>query len=253
MVKATAANGYIRAFAANTKDLVEEAKNDHNTSPVATAALGRMLTAAAMMGSMMKGEKDLLTLKIEGDGPLGGVIATANNKGEVKGYPFNPTVIIPPNAKGKLDVAEAIGVGLMSVIMDTGMKEPYVGQVALLSGEIAEDLTYYYATSEQTPSSVGLGVLLNKDNTINAAGGFIIQLMPHCPDEIIDKLEIKINNLNEELENIEKIGKIRKIEKNSYFTVFFVEKKDKGEFIGKKGKNIRKLKKILGDVVVKEI
>ena len=195
MVKATAANGYIRAFAANTKDLVEEAKNDHNTSPVATAALGRMLTAAAMMGSMMKGEKDLLTLKIEGDGPLGGVIATANNKGEVKGYPFNPAVIIPPNAKGKLDVAEAIGVGLMSVIMDTGMKEPYVGQVALLSGEIAEDLTYYYATSEQTPSSVGLGVLLNKDNTINAAGGFIIQLMPHCPDEIIDKLEIKINNL----------------------------------------------------------
>ena len=195
MVKATAANGYIRAFAANTKDLVEEAKNDHNTSPVATAALGRMLTAAAMMGSMMKGEKDLLTLKIEGDGPLGGVIATANNKGEVKGYPFNPTVIIPPNSKGKLDVAEAIGVGLMSVIMDTGMKEPYVGQVALLSGEIAEDLTYYYATSEQTPSSVGLGVLLNKDNTINAAGGFIIQLMPHCPDEIIDKLETKINNL----------------------------------------------------------
>lgn len=196
MVKATAAGGYIRAFAASTKYLVEEAKNDHNTSPVATAALGRMLTAAAMMGSMMKGEKDLLTLKIEGDGPLGGAISTANNAGEVKGYPFNPTVIIPPNTKGKLDVAEAIGIGLMSVIMDTGMKEPYVSQVALLSGEIAEDLTYYYATSEQTPSSVGLGVLLNKDNTIKAAGGFIIQLMPACPDEIIDKLEAKINNLS---------------------------------------------------------
>ena len=196
MVKATAANGYIRAFAATTRDLVEEAKNDHNTSPVATAALGRMLTAAAMMGSMMKGEKDLLTLKIEGDGPLGGVIATANNRGEVKGYPFNPAVIIPANAKGKLDVAEAIGVGLMSVIMDTGMKEPYVGQVALLSGEIAEDLTYYYATSEQTPSSVGLGVLLNKDNTIKASGGFIIQLMPGCPDEVIDRLEEKINGLS---------------------------------------------------------
>lgn len=196
MVKATAAGGYIRAFAASTKDLVEEAKNYHNTSPVATAALGRMLTAAAMMGSMMKGEKDLLTLKIEGDGPLGGVVATANNAGEVKGYPFNSMVIIPPNAKGKLDVAEAIGIGLMSVIMDTGMKEPYVGQVALLSGEIAEDLTYYYATSEQTPSSVGLGVLLNKDNTIKAAGGFIIQLMPGCPDEIIDKLEAKINSLS---------------------------------------------------------
>lgn len=196
MVKATAANGYIRAFAATTKDLVEEAKDDHNTSPVATAALGRMLTAAVMMGSMMKGEKDLLTLKIEGDGPLGGVIVTANNHGEVKGYPFNPTVLIPANAKGKLDVAEAIGVGLMSVIMDTGMKEPYVGQVALLSGEIAEDLTYYYATSEQTPSSVGLGVLLNKDNTIKASGGFIIQLMPGCPDEVIDKLEEKINGLS---------------------------------------------------------
>ena len=196
MVKATAANGYIRAFAATTRDLVEEAKDDHNTSPVATAALGRMLTAAAMMGSMMKGEKDLLTLKIEGDAPLGGVIATANNHGEVKGYPFNPTVLIPANAKGKLDVAEAIGVGLMSVIMDTGMKEPYVGQVALLSGEIAEDLTYYYATSEQTPSSVGLGVLLNKDNTIKASGGFIIQLMPGCPDEVIDKLEEKINGLS---------------------------------------------------------
>ena len=196
MVKATAANGYIRAFAATTRDLVEEAKDDHNTSPVATAALGRMLTAAAMMGSMMKGEKDLLTLKIEGDGPLGGVIVTANNHGEVKGYPFNSTVLIPANAKGKLDVAEAIGVGLMSVIMDTGMKEPYVGQVALLSGEIAEDLTYYYATSEQTPSSVGLGVLLNKDNTIKASGGFIIQLMPGCPDEVIDKLEEKINGLS---------------------------------------------------------
>ena len=196
MVKATAADGYIRAFAATTKYLVEEAKNDHNTSPVATAALGRMLTAAVMMGSMMKGEKDLLTLKIEGDGPLGGVIATANNHGEVKGYPFNPVVLIPANSKGKLDVAEAIGVGLMSVIMDTGMKEPYVGQVALLSGEIAEDLTYYYATSEQTPSSVGLGVLLNKDNTVKASGGFIIQLMPGCPDEAIDKLEAKINNLS---------------------------------------------------------
>ena len=124
------------------------------------------------------------------------MIATANNHGEVKGYPFNPTVLIPANAKGKLDVAEAIGVGLMSVIMDTGMKEPYVGQVALLSGEIAEDLTYYYATSEQTPSSVGLGVLLNKDNTIKASGGFIIQLMPGCPDEVIDKLEEKINGLS---------------------------------------------------------
>ncbi len=192
MIKATAAGGYIRAFAATTRNLVEEAKNAHTTSPVATAALGRMLTAAVMMGSMMKGKEDLLTLKIEGAGPLGGVIATANNQGEVKGYPFHPMVLIPANAKGKLDVAEAIGPGILSVISDTGLREPYVGQVALLSGEIAEDLTYYYATSEQTPSSVGLGVLLNKDNTIQAAGGFIIQLMPGCPEEAISALEAKI-------------------------------------------------------------
>lgn len=195
IIKATAAKGMVRAFATTTKDLVEEAKNIHNTSPVATAAMGRLLSAGAMMGSMMKGERDLLTLKIEGDGPLRGVIVTADSKANVKAYPVEPHVIIPANKDGKLDVAEAIGVGVLTVISDIGLKEPYVGTVALISGEIAEDITYYYATSEQTPSSVALGVLMNRDNTVHAAGGFIIQLMPDCPEEVIAKLEERIPKL----------------------------------------------------------
>lgn len=195
IVRASAAKGMIRAFACTTKEIVEYAKNAHNTSPVVTAALGRLMSAAAMMGSMMKNEEDLLTLKIEGSGPMKAAIATATAKGNVKAYPFVPDVILPPNSKGKLDVAEAIGVGILSVISDIGLKEPYVGQVELISGEIAEDITYYYATSEQIPSSVALGVLMNKDNTVNSAGGFIIQLMPFCPEEVIEKLESIIPTL----------------------------------------------------------
>ena len=195
IVRASAAKGMIRAFACTTKGTVEYAKNAHNTSPVVTAALGRLMSAAAMMGSMMKNEEDLLTLKIEGSGPMKAAIATATAKGNVKAYPFVPDVILPPNSKGKLDVAEAIGVGILSVISDIGLKEPYVGQVELISGEIAEDITYYYATSEQIPSSVALGVLMNKDNTVNSAGGFIIQLMPFCPEEVIEKLESIIPTL----------------------------------------------------------
>ena len=195
IVRASAAKGMIRAVACTTKGIVEYAKNAHNTSPVVTAALGRLMSAAAMMGSMMKNEEDLLTLKIEGSGPMKAAIATATAKGNVKAYPFVPDVILPPNSKGKLDVAEAIGVGILSVISDIGLKEPYVGQVELISGEIAEDITYYYATSEQIPSSVALGVLMNKDNTVNSAGGFIIQLMPFCPEEVIEKLESIIPTL----------------------------------------------------------
>ena len=146
IIRATAANGQIRAFAATTKDTVETAKNAHNTSPVATAALGRLLTAGAMMGVMMKGEKDLLTLRMEGNGPIGGLLVSADSKGHVKGYAFNPEVMLPPNAKGKLDVGGALGIGVLSVIRDIGLKEPYVGQTILVSGEIAEDLTYYYAS-----------------------------------------------------------------------------------------------------------
>ena len=189
IVRATAAEGQIRAFASTTRELVETARAAHNTSPVATAALGRLLTAAGMMGVMMKGEKDLLTIKIQGDGPIGGLTVTADAKGDVKGYAFNPGVMLPPNAKGKLDVGGALGVGVLSVIRDVGLKEPYVGQTILVTGEIAEDLTYYYATSEQTPSSLALGVLMNTDNTVRQAGGFMIQLMPGASDEIVTKLE----------------------------------------------------------------
>ena len=154
VIRATAAEGQIRAFAATTRDLTETARQAHNTSPVATAALGRLMTAAVMMGYDMKGADDLLTIKIQGDGPIGGLVVTADSHGEVKGYAFNPGVMLPPNDKGKLDVGGALGVGVLSVIKDIGLKEPYVGQTILVSGEIAEDLTYYYATSEQTPSSV---------------------------------------------------------------------------------------------------
>ena len=189
IVRATAANSQIRAFAATTRDLVEAARAAHNTSPVATAALGRLLTGGAMMGVMMKGEKDLLTLQIKAGGPLEGITVTADSKGNVKGYVGNPNVVIHANDKGKLDVAGAVGVGFMNVIKDMGLKEPYVGQTVLQTSEIAEDLTYYFATSEQVPSYVGLGVLMEKDNTVKQAGGFILQLMPFTEEAVISRLE----------------------------------------------------------------
>ena len=195
ILRATAAKGQIRAFAATTKDTVEAARAAHNTSPVATAALGRLLTAGAMMGVMMKGEEDLLTLKIQGDGPIGGLTVTADAKGRVKGYVFNPSVLLPPNEKGKLDVGGALGLGVLSVIKDMGLKEPYVGQTILVTGEIAEDLTYYFASSEQTPSSVALGVLMNGENTVRQAGGFILQMMPGASEEVIGRLEEKLGEI----------------------------------------------------------
>ena len=195
MIRATAADGQIRAFAATTRDMVENAKNAHNTSPVATAALGRLMTAAAMMGADLKGEKDLLTLRIEGSGPLGGLLVTANGHGDVKGYAFHPEVMLPPNAQGKLDVGGSLDLGVLSVIKDIGLKEPYVGQTQLVTGEIAEDLTYYFATSEQTPSSVALGVLMNKDNTVRQAGGFILQLLPGASEEVISTLENRLKEI----------------------------------------------------------
>ncbi len=195
VIRATAAQGEIRAFAATTRELTEEARKAHNTSPVATAALGRLLTAGAMMGCEMKGEEDLLTLKIQGDGPMQGLTVTADAHGNVKGYVFNPMVMLPPNDKGKLDVGGAIGVGVLSVIKDIGLKEPYTGQTMLVTGEIAEDLTYYYASSEQTPSSVALGVLMNRDNTVRQAGGFMLQLMPGASEDIISRLEKKLEEI----------------------------------------------------------
>lgn len=171
IVRATAAGAQIRAFAAATRDTVEAARQAHNTSPVVTAGLGRLLTAGAMMGTMLKGEDDLLTLQVKGDGPMKGMTVTADANGHVKGYAVEPQVILPASPRGKLDVGRAVGSGTLSVIRDMGLKEPYVGQTALQTGEIGDDLTYYFAASEQVPSSVGLGVLMEKNNTVRCAGG----------------------------------------------------------------------------------
>lgn len=196
MVRATAANAQIRAFACTTRETVETARASHNTSPVVTAALGRLLSAGAMMGSMLKGDDELITLQIKGDGPIGGLTVTADMNGHVKGYANVPDVILPANAQGKLDVGGAVGAGVLSVIRDMGLKDPYVGQIELQTGEIAEDLTYYFATSEQVPSAVGLGVLMNKDNTVRQAGGFIVQLMPFAEESTISRLEENIKKIN---------------------------------------------------------
>ena len=195
IVRAVAADSQIRAFAAVTTETVETARKDHNTSPVATAALGRLLTGGAMMGVMMKGENDILTLQIKGDGPINGITVTADSKGRVKGYAGNPEVLIPANSNGKLDVSGAVGNGILNVIKDMRLKEPYSGQVALQTGEIAEDLTYYFAVSEQVPSAVGLGVLMNKDNTVRQAGGFIVQVMPFAEEATIAKLEQNVQKI----------------------------------------------------------
>lgn len=205
IVRATAAGQQLRAFAITSRNITEKARSIHNTSPVATAALGRLLTAASMMGSMMKGEKDVLTLQIECGGPIGGLMVTSGSDGNVKGYVNNPGILLPPNPQGKLDVAGALGPGFLNVIRDTGLKEPYNGQTHLVSGEIAEDLTYYYATSEQVPSSVGLGVLMDKDNTVKQAGGFIIQVMPDADDEVIDRLEKSINSIKSVTDMLEMV------------------------------------------------
>ena len=199
IVRATAGNAQIRAFAAVTTNLVEEAREHHGTSPVATAALGRLLTGGVMMGSMMKNDTDMLTIQIQCSGQIEGLTVTADSKGNVKGYAFNPDVMLPAK-NGKLDVGGALGQGVMTIIKDMGLKEPYSGQTILQTGEIAEDLTYYFATSEQVPSSVGLGVLMNKDNTVKCAGGLDLEItdtMPaqfycNCSKKRIEKAIISI-------------------------------------------------------------
>ncbi len=196
MVRATAMDGEIRAFAVTSKDTVETARQIHDTYPTATAALGRLLSAGLMMGADMKDDDDLITVKIDCQGPIKGLLATADRNGHVKGYVSNPAVDLPPNDKGKLDVGGALDLGVLSVIKDIGLKEPYIGQTILITGEIAEDITYYYANSEQIPSSVALGVLMNKDNTVRQAGGFMIQLMPGAGDETAEALEKKIGEID---------------------------------------------------------
>lgn len=203
IVRATAADSQVRAFAITAGELVEEARRRHNTSPVATAALGRLLAGGAMMGSMMKNDTDMLTVKVRGNGPLGGITVTADSKANVKGYVENPDVMLPPK-NGKLDVGGAVGIGIMQVIKDMGLKEPYVGDTMLVTSEIAEDLTYYFASSEQVPSSVGLGVLMERDNTVKCAGGFIIQMMPFAREETIAQIEENLKRVTSVTELLDK-------------------------------------------------
>ena len=201
LVKALAYDGNIRAYAVRTTATVSEAQRRHQTWRTASAALGRTLTAGVMMGAMLKGE-DKLTIKINGGGPLGPMVVDSNAKGEVRGYVTNPEVDFESTEQGKLDVRRAVGTdGTLAVVKDVGMRDFFSGQVPLVSGELGEDFTYYFATSEQVPSSVGVGVLVNPDDTILAAGGFIFQLMPGTPDPIISKLE-------ERLKTIEPISKL---------------------------------------------
>lgn len=196
ILRGTSKNHGIRIFAADTTSMVEEARRLHNTSPVASAALGRALTASSIMGIMMKGDNDKLTLSINGKGPLGTIVCVADSKGTVKGYVSNPLIDIPSRADGKLDVGSAVGInGLVTIIKDMGMKEPYTGQYPLVNGEIAEDLTAYYAYSEQQPSAIALGVLVDVDYSIKAAGGFIVQLMPEAEEKDIDILEKNLSQI----------------------------------------------------------
>lgn len=189
IVRATAAEGMIRAFAADTHDLVEKAREIHNTTPVASAALGRLLTAGVMMGLMMNDDDGLVSITVRGEGPMGGLTVSADAKGHVKGFVYNPEIPLMVNDRHKLDVGGAIGRGTMTVVKDLGLREPYSGQIDLVSGEIGDDLAYYFLTSEQVPSSVGVGTLVDTDGSILEAGGFIIQLMPGASDGVIAKLE----------------------------------------------------------------
>ncbi len=197
MIRATAADNSIRAFAITARDTVEEARARHDTSPVVTAALGRLLCASAMMSMMDKEDTGLLTIQVIGDGPIGGITVTASGEGILKGFSNSNTVELPPKSKAKLDVGTAIGNGILRVMREVSASngEPYIGTVELVSGEIAEDLTYYFAQSEQTPSTVGLGVLVDTDITVKRAGGFIIQLMPDVSDASIDLLENNIQKI----------------------------------------------------------
>ncbi|MBT2218172.1 Hsp33 family molecular chaperone HslO [Virgibacillus dakarensis] len=194
LVKATAYQGMVRAYAITSTNLVEETRRRQDTWATASAAIGRTVSITAMMGAMLKGE-DSLTVKVEGNGPIGAIIADANAKGEVRGYVTNPHVDFDLNDRGKLDVSRAVGTeGNLSVVKDLGLKDYFTGQVPIVSGEISEDFTYYYANSEQIPSAVGAGVLVNPDHTILAAGGFIVQVMPGADEEVIERLEEQIQS-----------------------------------------------------------
>lgn len=196
LVRATASNGDIRLFAAITTDVVERARQIHDLSPTASAALGRLLTAGSIMGAMLKGEKDTLTLSMNGKGPAGNLVVVANSKGNVKGYISNPSVDLPLNTKGKLDVGGAIGKeGFLNVVKDMGLKEPYVGSVPIYTGEVGDDIAYYFTVSEQVPSAVALGVLVDTDISIKAAGGLVIQMMPGANEFLADIITFRLQEI----------------------------------------------------------
>lgn len=190
IVRAMTADGFVKAMAIASTNLVERARNIHKTTPTATAALGRVLTAASMMGNLQKVENGALTLQVKGNGPLSTILATSDAVGNVRGYVRNPSISLLEKYAGKLDVGAAVGTdGMLTVIRDLQMKEPYIGSVALVSGEIADDVTAYFAQSEQTPTACALGVLVDTDQSVKVAGGYLIQLLPGAPEDIISKLE----------------------------------------------------------------
>lgn len=195
LLRGNSMDGAVRVFVAITTDLVNRAHEIHHTYPVATAALGRTLTAAAIMGAGMKNETDTTTIQFKGDGPLGSIVAVTDSHSHVRGYVENPFVDLPLNKKGKLDVGGGVGKGYLNVIRDLGMKEPYAGQVPIVTGEIAEDLTFYFARSEQIPTAIALGVLVDTDSSVKAAGGFMIQLMPEATEDVAIKLEEKMKTI----------------------------------------------------------
>lgn len=229
MVDAIAGNESVRAYAVTSRDLVEYARKAHNLSPIATAALGRTMSVSVLMGSMLKNASDTLTVQINGDGPLKGITAVSNNAGDVRGYVVNPYVILPPEANGHLNVGGGVGKGTLTVIRDLGLKEPYVSTIPLQTGEIGDDFTYYFAQSEQTPSSVGLGVLLNKEDvTVSHAGGFILQLLPNCPEDVIEKLEANLKEFKGVTETLKEEDTPEHLLKTVLkgFDIEFLSKKD---------------------------
>lgn len=226
VVRGTDKDKNFRVFGSITREIVQTAQEYHQTSPVVTAGLGRVMTAAVMMGQMLKGERDRLSVSIKGDGPIEGVIVETNSEGNIKGYPYNPNVDIPLNASGKLDVSGAFGNAVMTIMKDIGLKEPYIGQTILVSGEIAEDFTYYFATSEQTPSAVALGVLVDVDYSVKHSGGFIIQVLPGASDEAIDLLEDKLKDFPPVTALLEEGNTIEQIIERLLGEVAFLEKRE---------------------------
>lgn len=256
IVRAVSEDGAVRAFGCLSTEAVETARFHHNTSPVATAALGRLLTAAAMMGAMLKGEKDLVTLQMTGSGPLGRVLAVSGCDCKVKGYVGNPNAELPLNEKGKLDVGKAIGTdGFLTVITDLGLKEPYIGKIPLVTGEVGDDLVKYFAISEQVPSVVGLGVLVDRDFSVKCAGGILIQVMPDATDETIDKLEKNITNIKsitEMMENGMSIEDILSVALDG-FDFHFTEKSDVSYSCNCSKERVRMVLKSVGEKELESI